>query len=127
MRGCAHGVVQRTDDIRSGSGPLPGLRAGAVIGFAVIGYVLVAWHLQTVPQNNEPENVRSSIQHLALMAVLVIVTFVAAVVAVVQGASGGGKRSVVRAVPILVGLLGLVAAAVSALVIFASLLATRDV
>jgi len=115
----------QTDDC-SRSGPPPGLVAGAVSGSAVIVYVLVAMHLSTVPPNNEPENLRRSVQHVALMAFLTVVTFVAAVVALVRGAFGAAKRGNVRAVPIVLGLCGLVASAVCALVIFASLLGTRD-
>ncbi len=118
--------MQEVDDIRSDGGPIPGVKAGAVSGSAVLVYVLVAWHLSTVPQTNEPENLQRSIQHVALMTVLVIVTFVAAVIALIRGAFGGRTRGAMRAVPILLGLFGLLAAAVCSLVVFAALLATRD-
>ena len=96
-------------------------------GAAVIIYVLVARHLNSVPQNNEPENLRSALLHVALMAILDVLILGAAVVAVVRGSFGRGKRGIMRAVPIFLGVVGLIAAAVCALVIFASALATRDV
>ena len=109
------------------SGRLPGLRAGVVAASAVVVFVLVARHLDTVPLNNEPENLRSTWWHVAVMAVLVVVTLAAAVIALVRGASGGEGRGIGRVAPILLGLFGLVAAAVGAFVILGSLLATRDV
>ena len=119
--------MQRIDDVDGGSRALPGLRAGAASCAAVVLFVLVGWHLNVVPQNNEPENVRRSIQHISFMAVLATVAFGAAIAAIVRGAFSGGNRGKARAIPILLGLFGVVAAAVCALVIFGALLATRDV
>ena len=115
------------DEARGRSRPLPGLTAGIVSAAAVVVFTLVARHLDSVPSTNEPENLGSAFHHVAVMAVLVIITLVAAIVAIVRGSCGGGSRGVIRAVPILLGLFGLVAAAICCLAILGAALATRDV